>query len=69
MSTEKVKKKPTRVQAIRVQFTNGSVGEFIGRAVVESDELEKVGIAQIELGEPEDFSDEIRDQILNKEGN
>lgn len=56
-----------KIQAVRITFSNGAVGEFIGPAAVSENEMANVTISNVELGHPEDFTEEIKAQLIGDE--
>lgn len=52
-----------KMQTVRITFSNGTVGNFIGRACVPDDDRDKVTIESIAISETEDVTDEIRNKI------
>ena len=64
-NTNGTPKKKKKMQAVRITFSNGHVGEFVGAAVVPEDQMEKVRITNVELGTPEEITDQIRESFKN----
>lgn len=60
--------KPTpKIQAVRISFSNGKTADFIGVAVVPEEDMDKVHITNVELGHPEEFTDQIKESLIGSE--
>lgn len=57
-----------QIQEVFLRFADGTVGRFIGPAIYTEQEMQNATFSNknpIEISPPRDFTDEIREEILN----